>query len=261
MARKFQIRRDTTANWTSANPTLAQGEIAYDLTTKYFYIGDGSTAWLSLTPYHGAALKALNLFDSTQTTRLGVLGSFAPNEGDLFVEGAAGPESLTPGASGQILQAAGAAAAPAWKTVGQHNVQFQLDDTPITDTIGAASFSATPVVSEGTELFSISYTPAFSAGLLEIEALLSDITMPADCTIAMVLFIGSTPIAATRAFALNDAIRAQFAFLKKFHQLASAATVTISLRAASSSSTPVINDGFGLAGSYLAVREWKAPPL
>jgi hypothetical protein len=44
----IQVRRDTAANWTSANPTLAAGEWAYETDTKKLKIGDGSTAWTSL---------------------------------------------------------------------------------------------------------------------------------------------------------------------------------------------------------------------
>jgi len=48
MAIKMQQRRDTAANWTSTNPTLAQWEIGYETDTKKAKIGDGSTAWTSL---------------------------------------------------------------------------------------------------------------------------------------------------------------------------------------------------------------------
>ena len=49
MAVKIQFRRDTAANWTSANPTLAQGELGLETDTRKFKIGDGSTAWASLS--------------------------------------------------------------------------------------------------------------------------------------------------------------------------------------------------------------------
>ena len=49
MANKIQLRRDTTANWTSSNPTLSQGEIGYELTTGKIKIGTGTTAWNSLS--------------------------------------------------------------------------------------------------------------------------------------------------------------------------------------------------------------------
>ena len=45
---RFQFRRDTTANWTAANPTLLSGEIGLDQTLSLFKIGDGSTPWNSL---------------------------------------------------------------------------------------------------------------------------------------------------------------------------------------------------------------------
>lgn len=48
MADIIQIRRDTAANWTSANPTLAQGELGVETDTDKIKIGDGSTAWTSL---------------------------------------------------------------------------------------------------------------------------------------------------------------------------------------------------------------------
>jgi hypothetical protein len=52
----IQLRRDTAANWTSANPTLAQGEWGYETDTNKIKIGNGSTAWASL-PY-GTVLNA-----------------------------------------------------------------------------------------------------------------------------------------------------------------------------------------------------------
>ena len=48
MADLIQLRRDTAANWTSANPTLSQGEQGYETDTGKMKIGDGSTAWSSL---------------------------------------------------------------------------------------------------------------------------------------------------------------------------------------------------------------------
>jgi hypothetical protein len=48
MAIQIQLRRDTAANWTTANPTLAIGEMGLETDTKKFKIGDGTTAWNSL---------------------------------------------------------------------------------------------------------------------------------------------------------------------------------------------------------------------
>lgn len=45
---KIKFRRDTAANWTSANPILAQGEPGFEHDTGLLKIGDGETAWVDL---------------------------------------------------------------------------------------------------------------------------------------------------------------------------------------------------------------------
>ena len=44
----IQLRRGTAAQWTSANPTLAAGEIGLETDTDRLKIGNGSTSWNSL---------------------------------------------------------------------------------------------------------------------------------------------------------------------------------------------------------------------
>lgn len=81
VANRIIFRRDTEANWSSANPTLAQGEYAWVIGTNKFKIGDGTTAWNDLdyldlgastfeklggSPYDNSALaEALNEKAST----------------------------------------------------------------------------------------------------------------------------------------------------------------------------------------------------
>jgi hypothetical protein len=48
MTVQIQLRRGLAASWTSANPTLAEGEIGVATDTGQFKIGNGSTAWNSL---------------------------------------------------------------------------------------------------------------------------------------------------------------------------------------------------------------------
>lgn len=48
MANLIQLRGDTAANWTSANPTLAAREIGIETNTGKTKVGDGVTAWSSL---------------------------------------------------------------------------------------------------------------------------------------------------------------------------------------------------------------------
>jgi hypothetical protein len=55
MATQIQLRRDTAANWTSANPTLANGEMGVETDTLQLKTGDGSTAWTGLSYISAAA--------------------------------------------------------------------------------------------------------------------------------------------------------------------------------------------------------------
>ena len=48
MAIQIQNRRDSAADWTSADPTLAEGEIGIETDTGKMKIGDGVTAWTAL---------------------------------------------------------------------------------------------------------------------------------------------------------------------------------------------------------------------
>jgi hypothetical protein len=45
---RIQLRRDTSSNWSSTNPTLYSGELGVETDTLSFKIGDGSTTWNSL---------------------------------------------------------------------------------------------------------------------------------------------------------------------------------------------------------------------
>jgi len=48
MTSRLQNRRDTAANWTTNNPTLAAGEIGYETDTGKLKIGTGSANWTTL---------------------------------------------------------------------------------------------------------------------------------------------------------------------------------------------------------------------
>ena len=56
MVRQIQHRRGTSAEWVSANPTLADGEFGYETDTKRMKIGNGITEWIPLA-YSDAPLE------------------------------------------------------------------------------------------------------------------------------------------------------------------------------------------------------------
>lgn len=101
---KIQHRRDTAANWTSTNPTLAAGEIGVETDTLKNKIGDGSTAWNSLV-YAPAGLA-----DKATSLAAGATGS-------LPYQSATGTTAyLAVGTAGQVLMVNGGATAPSWVT-------------------------------------------------------------------------------------------------------------------------------------------------
>lgn len=61
VAQRMWQRRDTAANWTSKNPTLAAGEIGVQLgltsDQTTFKIGDGATAWNALAFFEGRLIE------------------------------------------------------------------------------------------------------------------------------------------------------------------------------------------------------------
>ena len=76
MATQIQLRRDTAANWTSANPTLAEGELGLETDTTFYKIGTGSTAWTSLA--YGSI--AGTLANSSVTSAMIVDGTIVAGE-------------------------------------------------------------------------------------------------------------------------------------------------------------------------------------
>lgn len=52
---KFQLRRDTLADWAASNPVLRPGEPGYDSTVNGLKIGDGITPWNQLSYLSGSA--------------------------------------------------------------------------------------------------------------------------------------------------------------------------------------------------------------
>lgn len=82
MGDRIQIRRDTAANWTSANPTLAQGEMGLETDTGNTKIGDGATQWTSLQYSTGTLIAPPPTgVAATDYAALNALASLMPSTG------------------------------------------------------------------------------------------------------------------------------------------------------------------------------------
>lgn len=77
MAIQIQMRRGTASAWTSANPTLAAGEVGFETDTNLFKIGTGAVGWTSL-PYAGGSSGYSTTATAAGTTTL--TSSSNPNQ-------------------------------------------------------------------------------------------------------------------------------------------------------------------------------------
>ena len=80
----MQQRRGTAAQWTTANPILAAGEIGFETDTSKFKMGNGTSAWSALQYYASAAelnTAISNLIDAAPGT-LDTLNELAAAIGD-----------------------------------------------------------------------------------------------------------------------------------------------------------------------------------
>jgi len=88
MATRIQLRRDTAANWTSANPILASGEPGYETDTVKYKIGDGVTAWSGLDYFSRVHSDIGNLdYASAGHTGFQPSGDYATNTDLATVSG------------------------------------------------------------------------------------------------------------------------------------------------------------------------------
>jgi hypothetical protein len=81
---KIQLRRDTAANWTSTNPTLAAGEIGFETDTGKFKIGTGALAWTNASLKYSQDASLLS--GTASITALTTSGSVTVG-GNLTVNG------------------------------------------------------------------------------------------------------------------------------------------------------------------------------
>lgn len=60
---RFELRADTSANWTAANPVLLLGEPGYETDTGKLKFGDGTTPWSGLDYFQGELLETSGAID------------------------------------------------------------------------------------------------------------------------------------------------------------------------------------------------------
>lgn len=82
-----QVRRATAAEWTAANPVLASGELGFVTDTNALKIGDGSTAFDSLSAIGGGGATVLTAVKTANETK--TLDTTFADDADLVIPMAA----------------------------------------------------------------------------------------------------------------------------------------------------------------------------
>jgi hypothetical protein len=77
MATRMQQRRGTAAQWTSADPTLAAGEIGFETDTNQFKMGDGVNAWSDLSYFKNLEDLGGSLDDYILSNNIGTANGIA----------------------------------------------------------------------------------------------------------------------------------------------------------------------------------------
>lgn len=123
MTARLQNRRDTAANWTANNPTLAAGELGLETDTTKYKIGDGTTAWNALAYAYTAGAAGAT----------GPTGATGPNgaTGPTGVTGPTGPVGATGpvGPTGSTGPAGATGPTGATGAGGVENVNAQVGTT------------------------------------------------------------------------------------------------------------------------------------
>ena len=142
MTSRLQNRRDTAASWTSANPTLAAGEMGLETDTAKWKMGNGSTAWNSLAYAYSAGAQGTN-------GAQGTAGSNGTNgaQGLTGTQGATGAQG-TNGVAGGGISGFNAQTGTTYTLVaGDVNKLVTASNTSgITITIPISTFSANDVI-------------------------------------------------------------------------------------------------------------------
>ena len=136
MANRIQLRRDTSANWATINPILADGEPGLEIDTNKIKYGDGTHGWVSLS-YSG----------SSDPTRL-VNGSYSvtlTSDGYVLFPNYRFPAA--DGTSNQVLQTNGSGVV-SWGTI--NTTTDQLVNGSYTVALNSSGLLTVPSIIDST---------------------------------------------------------------------------------------------------------------
>jgi hypothetical protein len=192
---QIQIRRGTAAQWTSANPTLAAGEFGYESDTGKAKIGNGSSAWSSLSyALTGAAGTVTSI-----TAGTGLSGGTITSSGTIAIDSTVATLTETQTLTNKTLTSP------------------TINDPKLNLTIDAETASYTAVLANNGQLVTMSVAsantfsiPTNASVAFPIGTQINVIQIGAGQTTIQAVTSGTTTISSTGATAAAPKLRAQF---------------------------------------------------
>ena len=174
-------RRDTAANWTSNNPVLEAGQLGYETDTLKFKLGDGTTAWTSLSyasggtgstgptgPTGAGGVLAYygSFYDSTDQALTSTTGAQAINIGSTFESSGV---SLQSGSqvkfsyAGTYTVTFSAQLKNTNANIQTARLWFRKNGTDVADSNSVVDVPGTHGVGDGHALATVNYVATFAA--------------------------------------------------------------------------------------------------
>lgn len=202
MAVQIQIRHDFSSNWSTANPTLAVGEMGVALDLSKFKVGDGVNAWNAL-PYV-AASNNINVSAGTTSNNLSAL-TFSNSNGVSFgLNGSVITASAAAGANLNISAGTLSSTVSALTFSNGSGVSFGFDGSNITATVATnyqpqGAYLTTAALSQDSSKYA-GTNGAITGGSLTLNTSGLSINLPAYLTTAMASNRGSDFVQANATF-------------------------------------------------------------
>lgn len=120
------VRKGTATEWSTQNPVLDSGELGYDVTNKIFKIGDGTTAWNSLSN-HNHASSNITDFNSSVSNLISVK-DIVPGS-NITISSSSGTYTINSTASGGATQILSYATTVSFPATGSASSYYFASDS------------------------------------------------------------------------------------------------------------------------------------